>query len=230
MFNIYSIQNTITTDEYIGYTELPLNKVWRDTLQKFTIENSSLYSAMRHYGIKHFRIRPIEEYYGNDIEDKIELIKRRRNCTYNQDILEHKYTPAKKPNIKKKWGIQKKKKPSPKHETNTIKCRSLETGKLKTLHGWKACAKFCNGDITNIKKAVRRGGTAYGYKWWIYKKARDSKRKVYGIHKETGHCTPIFESISEAMRSVGESDRGKGICTSIKYGLTWRGYKWYYSE
>ena len=32
------------------------------------------------------------------------------------------------------------------------------------------------------------------------------------------------------MRAFGEEDKGKGICTSIKWGNYWRGYKWYYSD
>ena len=29
---------------------------------------------------------------------------------------------------------------------------------------------------------------------------------------------------------VGGDDRGKGICTSIKWGSRWKGYMWHYSE
>ena len=104
-----------------------------------------------------------------------------------------------------------------------------QTGKLKTHHGWKAAAEFANGKVTKIKDAIARDGTAYGYKWWVYKQIGSNKRKVYGIHKE-GHVTPIFDSISEAMRAMGEDDRGKGICTSLKWNQRWKGYMWFYAD
>lgn len=186
--------------------------------------------AMRQYGANAFKISILEEYYGKDIESRLQYWIDSTEAIYNKDTLEHKTKPVKRTKSRLKWGIQRKKKPKAKRETNIIKCRSVETGKLKTLHGWEECAKFCNGNVSNIKKAVQRGGTAYGYKWWIYKKAGDSKRQVYGIHKDNGHVTPIFESITAAMKSIGEDDRGKGICTSIKWNLTWRGYYWYYAD
>ena len=52
---------------------------------------------------------------------------------------------------------------------------------------------------------------------------------MYGIHKN-GHVTQVFESIYEAMRSFGEEDKGKGICTSIKWGSRWKGYLWYKAD
>lgn len=229
MYNIYSIVNTQTGDEYVSFTTELLNKVWRDTLQKYTNENSSLYNAMRYYGINRFKIRPIEEYYGKDIDNRVNMIMSRRKCTYNKDVIEYKKREVKRGKSRLRWGIQRKKKPKAKKKTTTLKCRCVETGKLKTLHGWEAAARFCNGDVANIKRAIKREGVAYGYKWWIYKKAEDAKRKVYGIHKE-GHITPVFDSISDAMRAMDEDDRGKGICTSIKWGQRWRGYLWYYAD
>ena len=203
--------------------------MWKEILQKYEHENSSLFSGMRYYGIANFKISILEEFYGSGIEDRMEYWFNRYSPEYNQDVINIPYKEQKKSRSKLKWGIQRTKKPKAKHETNTIKCRNLETGKLKTLHGWKAAADYVDGNITNIKKAIRRQGTAYGYKWWIYKRAKDAKRCVYGIHKE-GHTTPVFQSITEAMKAMGADDRGKGICTSIKWKQRWKGYMWFYAD
>jgi hypothetical protein len=203
--------------------------MWKEILQKYATENSSLFMNMRHYGIANFKISILEEHYGSGIEDRMEYWFNRYTPEYNQEVIEFTHVAQKKCTSKRKWGIQRKHKPSPRHESNIIKCRNVETGKLKTLHGWKAAASYVDGNVTNIKKAIRRKGTAYGYKWWIYKRAKDPKRKVYGVHKD-GHVTPVFNSITEAMRAMGEEDRGKGICTSIKWNQRWKGYMWFYAD
>ena len=229
LYNIFVIKNLVTGHQYIDYTEMMLQRKWKEILQKYQTENSSLFMGMQHYGVSNFKISILEEYYKSDIEDRLKYWFNRYNPEYNQQVMEYVEVKQKKPRSKLKWGIQRTKKPKGKHESNTIKCRHLETGKLKTLHGWKAAADYVDGNVTNIKKAIRRGGTAYGYKWWIYKRAKDAKRTVYGIHKE-GHITPVFESITEAMKAMGADDRGKGICTSIKWKQRWKGYMWHYAE
>jgi len=229
LYNIYVIKNLETGHSYIDYTEKPLNREWREMLQKYESENSSLFMSMRRYNPSNFKISILEEYYKCDIANRMEYWFDRYKPEYNQDVLEHNITRERHTTSKRKWGIQRKKKPSPKHPCNTIKSRCTKTGKLKTHHGWKAAAEFANGKITKIKDAIARDGTAYGYKWWVYKQIGSNKRKVYGIHKE-GHVTPIFDSISEAMRAMGEDDRGKGICTSIKWNQRWKGYMWFYAD
>ena len=229
LYNIYVIKNIKNGHQYIGFTELQLQRKWKEILQKYNDENSALFMHLRYYGISNFKISILEEYYNKDIDNRMEYWFNRYKPEINQDIIIPDHTPQKKCTSKRKWGYQRVHKPSPKHQTNTIKCRNVDTGKIKTLHGWKAAAEYCGGDVTNIKKAVARKGTAYGYKWWIYKRAKDSKRKVYGVHKD-GHITPIFISITEAMRAMGEEDRGKGICTSLKWKQRWKGYMWYYAD
>lgn len=229
MYNIFVIKNLQTHHQYIGFTELTLNKYWKQTLENYSSGSSALFMGLKYYGSDKFKISILEEYYKSDIDNRMEYWIDRYKPEYNQDIIQTPVTPRKKHNSKRRWGYRRVHKPTSSKETNTLKCRSIETGKLKTLHGWKAAADYCNGDITNIKKAVRRKGTAYGYKWWIFKKAKDTKRKVYGVHKQ-GHITPIFDSITLAMKAMGEDDRGKGICTSIKWGQRWKGYMWYYAD
>lgn len=228
--NIYLILNRQTSHKYIGHDTLPLNKVWGNILKNYKDENSSLNNAIRHYKPESFTIRILEEVGGGRVEERMEYWVSKYNPEYNNLVMEHK---GRKLNNKesykngdRRWGYQRKKKPK-KHDKNVIKCRCIETGKLKTFHGWVAAAEFVNGKVSNIRRSIIKDGTAYGYKWWIYKHAKN-KKEVYGVHKN-GHVTPVFESISAAMRSFNEEDRGKGICTSIKWGSRWKGYLWYYS-
>lgn len=232
MFNIYIILNRINGHKYLGFSDLPLNKVWREILENYKTGNSSLYNTMRKWGDKQFTIKIVEEVNKTKLESRMEYWMDKYNPEYNKDAIEYE-TIRRETNTsykqgKRKWGYNRKHKPRGKPRSNVIKCRSLETGKLKTLHGWEACAKFCGGDISNIKKAIRRNGTAYGYKWWIYKK-NELARKVYGVNKD-GDVTKTFNSISEAMRHFNEEDRGKGICTSLKWKQRWKGYLWYYAD
>jgi len=231
--NIYMITNRINGHKYLGFSEKQLNKVWADTLQKYTNENSALYNTMRRVGDKHFKISIVEEVNKNRLEERMEYWMGRYAPEYNNDVIPH--TSRKVDNKasykrgKRKWGIQRSKKPkgSPRH--NVIKCRNIETGKLKTLHGWQACLVFCGGkDLKNIKRAVKTGGSDYGYKWWIYEKNSDIRRKVYGV--ADGDVTKIFDSITSASEAFGCDDRGKGICTSIKWKTKWKGYNWHYAD
>ena len=228
MFNIYVIKNLDNGHHYIDYTKLSLNKQWKELLQNYEQGTDTLSMAMKHYGINKFKISVLEEYYKQDVEERMKYWFNRYSPEYNQEvIIDYNNTKRSTSKHKHKWGYNRKHKPSPKHPTNTIKCRCIKTGKLKTLHGWKAAAAFCNGKVDKIKSSIARDGTAYGYKWWIYKRAKDNKRPVYGVHKE-GHVTTVFDSITNAMIAMGGDDRGKGICTSIKWKQRWKGYMWYY--
>ena len=230
MYNIFIIKHKETGYKYLGYDNRPLNKVWREIHENYTSWNGSLWNTMQRVGIDSFKISIVEEVSEKLLTTRYAYWLDKYAPEYNKDVFEH-VAREKKPNKKtrRRWGYQRVHKPKGEKQRNVIKCSSLETGKLKTLHGWQACADFCNGDLANIKRAIRTGGSAYGYKWWIYKKVGSVKRQVYGVGKE-GQVTKTFESIADAMRAFGEEDRGKGICTSIKWGSRWKGYLWYYSE
>ena len=229
--NIYIILNRQTSHKYIGYDTLPLNKVWSNILKNYGNKNDALSNAIRYYSEEAFTIRILEEVQDRVLVDRVQYWVNKYNPEYNVSVVEHVTRKLdNKGSYKagqKRWGYQRKKKPK-KHDKNVIKCRCLKSGKLRTFHGWVAAAEFANGTASCIRRSIYRDGTAYGYKWWIYKQA-PSKKQVYGVHKN-GHVTETFESISAAMRSFGEEDRGKGICTSIKWGSRWKGYLWYYSE
>ena len=229
MYNIYIIVNRVNGHKYLGSDKRPLNKVWREMLEKADHENTSLYNTMKHVGTDRFSIKIVEEVPEHKLDSRMQYWLDKYNPEYNTGALVEIIERGKYKRSTRRWGIQRKKKPKAKRETNTIKCRNVETGKLKTLHGWKAAAEYVNGDLSNIKKAIKKGSVAYGHTWWIYKKAGDIKRPVYGVNKD-GHFTKVYPSISDAMRDFDGDDRGKGICTSIKWGSRWRGYLWFYEE
>ncbi len=229
--NIYLVLNRQTSHKYIGYDTLPLNKVWGNILKNHGDENTPLANAIKHYSGESFTIRILEEVHENKAKERVDYWVEKYNPEYNISVIEHKTKRVNNKESYKKgdrrWGYQRKKKPK-KHDKNVIKCRNIETGKIRTFHGWVAAAEYVNGKASCIRRSITREGTAYGHKWWIHKHAKN-KKQVYGVHKN-GHVTPVFDSISEAMRSFNEEDRGKGICTSIKWGSRWKGYLWYYSE
>lgn len=232
MINIYLILNRKNGHKYLGSDVRPLNKVWREIHQKYESWNGPLYNTMKYYGMDAFTIRIVEEVQESNLEERLKYWTDRYQPEYNNSVIPHETKHIDNKQVyrkgKRKWGYNRKHKPNKKENKNVIKCRNVETGKLKTLHGWDAAAKFCGGYVANIKRAIRTNGTAYGYKWWVYKQV-DIKRSVYGVHKD-GSVTQIFETISSAMRAFNEEDRGKGICTSIKWGSRWKGYLWFYCD
>ena len=90
-------------------------------------------------------------------------------------------------------------------------------------------AKFFNGKTSNISYAIKSGSTAYGYKWEKID-VNPVKRKVYGIEKDTGQKTMIFESIADAGRCFSNKSRWSGIRNSLKApGIkTYMKHYWYY--
>ena len=228
MINIYIIINRKNGNKYLGFDTLPINKIWKNILEKYQYENTTLYSTMNHIGIEHFTIKIVEEYYGKDIDSRMEYWIDKYKPEYNTDIIGYEIKPAppRKKKYNKNW--MNKRRPKTIRRKCVIKCRNVETGKLKTLHGWDEVESFCNGYRANIIQAMKRNGTAYGYEWWFHQKI-DIKRPVYGINKD-GDKTKTFDCIADAMRAFGYEDRCKGICTSIKWNREWCGYKWYYAS
>ena len=229
MINIFIVVNRVNGHKYLGFDSRPLNKVWREMLQKSNNETTSLYNTMKHVGSDRFSIKIVEEVADHKLDERMEYWMDRYQPEYNNGALVEYKSRGEYKRDGRKYGIMRKKKPKAKRDTNTIKCRNIETGKLKTLHGWKAAVEYVDGDLSNIKRAVKNDTIAYGHKWWIYKKLDSIKKSVYGVNKD-GHYTKVYESISDAMRDFGGDDRGKGICTSIKWNKRWRGYLWFYEE
>ena len=199
-------------------------------LENCANENTSLFNTMKHTGTDRFSIKIVEEVSDHKLEERMGYWFDRYSPEYNIGAMPEVVTRgAYKKKTRRITGIMRKKKPKGARTTNTIKCRNIETNKLKTLHGWKAACDYVNGERSNIKRAIARKSIAYGHYWWIHKKAGDTKKPVYGVNKD-GHYTEVYESIAAAMRAFGEEDKGKGICTSIKWKRRWRGYLWYYRD
>ena len=143
--NIFIVLNLDNGCKYIHHTPLPLNKQWKQMLDTYMNENSSLSIAMRLHGIERFRIKILEECNDNKLQDRLAYWIEREQPEYNKTVLEHTTNSFDNKKSyregKRKWGYNRKKKPSNKR-TNTIKCRNLETGKIKTFHGWAEAAAF----------------------------------------------------------------------------------------
>ena len=129
---------------------------------------------MKYYGPGAFSIKIVEEVNENRLEERMKYWSDRYSPEYNEAVISYETRSVdNKESYRKgerKWGYNRKHKPKKKSNKIVLKCRNLETGKLKTIHGWESAAKFCGGYVANIKRAIRTNTNAYGYKWWIYKK------------------------------------------------------------
>jgi len=88
------------------------------------------------------------------------------------------------------------------------------------------------GDVrksSNILLSAKKGWIAYGYRWKLLE-AKTLKKPVKGIHKRNW-VEVNYESISDAIRELGEGSRGTGLIRSLKhpYKYTWKGFLWFYA-
>jgi hypothetical protein len=228
MKTIFIIINQSNASAYIGYTDKLLNKYWKELISNCCNVNDPLNRTMCEQGIEQFRIRELEEIYvESKLDERLAHWIDKYDPVYNKEVKEH--VPVKKNYFtrRKDWAKGK----TSKKDKVLIKAREIATGKIKQWRGWHNCANKVNGDYRNILKAMKRGGSAYGYdNWRVVERPEDPRRPVYGVDA-TGNHTKVFESITAASRALGEQDNKgtKGICTSLKYKTRYKGYNWYYA-
>jgi group I intron endonuclease len=100
---IYIITNTITGDNYVGYSKDPVDRFKRHCYNSKS-GNTYLYRAMRKYGTKNFEMNVLQE-DGNLSEDETFWIKK-LNPTYNMTEGGEGGDTSKSPNYKK--GMEKR--------------------------------------------------------------------------------------------------------------------------
>ena len=88
------------------------------------------------------------------------------------------------------------------------------------------------GDVrksSNILLSAKKGWIAYGYRWKLLE-SKTLKKPVKGIHKRNW-VEVNYESISAAIRELGEGSCGTGLIRSLKhpYKYTWKGFLWFYA-
>ena len=138
MINIYMIVNRQNGHKYLGSDVRPLNKVWREILEKYELWNGSLYNTMKYYGPGAFSIKIVEEVNENRLEERMKYWSDRYSPEYNEAVIAHETVHVDNKESyrrgERKWGYNRKHKPKKKSNKIVLKCRNLETGKLKTIY------------------------------------------------------------------------------------------------
>ena len=101
-------------------TLYPSIRYGKNILEKYQYENTTLYSTMQHTGIEHFTIKIVEEYYGKDIDNRMQYWIDKYQPEYNTDVRKwdgRKIDRKKKYN--KDWS--KKRRPKTIRNKNIIK-------------------------------------------------------------------------------------------------------------
>lgn len=108
---------------------------------------------------------------------------------------------------------------------------NIETGEEKVWENAREAALEVAGNRnknSNILLSARKGYKCYGYKWKLLEN-KSKKKAVKGVHKKTWEEV-FYESISDAVRDIGNGTKGAGINKSLRnpHKYTWRGYYWFY--
>jgi len=251
---IYLITNKENGHKYVGQTTQGMNKRWQHHLQEaLKMSDKPIHIAMRKYGNHRFNIQEIDECDGELLNEKEAYWIKHYNTFesaegYNdtsgvektsQKILTetHKENISIKLTTKAKiepWGIiTDKNRGDGKHCGLQMRGINLQTGVCTEYENARMAALSITGDPnknSNILLAARSGGTAYGHKWQILEE-KSKKKAVFAVDKKTREIGDRYDSIADAVRSVGESAKGTGLIKSLRNPgrYSWKGYYWFYS-
>ncbi len=243
---IYLITNKENGYKYIGQTILPMNKRWQQHIQEANrMSSTPLHKAFRQHGVHRFNIQEIDECDESLLNEKELQWIQHHNPEYNEvienipspNIVEEVKTPPRQ-KVKseyKSWGnLTEKNRGNGKHSGFKIRCKSLKYGTIKDYDSAREAARDITGDPgknANILLAARTGGTAYGYKWQLMED-KTKKKPIFGVNKKTELIELRYESISAAMKELGEDGKGPGLIKSLKNPgrYSWKGHWWFYSR
>jgi hypothetical protein len=238
---VYIIINKETGHKYLNSTTLSMNKEWQNhILASNKMSTQLIHRAFRQYGLHKFMIKQIDECDENNLEDKVIYWFEQYKPEYNDPLPKKK--PEPEPIIEEPVAIVKEKKSTWRQirpeERSTGKCLSIrvqgthiETGEVKEWENARAAALEITGDKkrnSNVLNAAKKGNTYYGYRWKVLD-TKTHKRSVKGVHKVT-HVEVYYESISEAIRQIGDGSNGSGLLKSLRNPnkYTYKGFLWYY--
>ena len=237
--SIYTIINKENGHRYINYTLLALNKEWQNHIESSKrMSHELIHRAFRQFGIEKFRIIQLDECEERFLEERRLHWMYQYYPEYNDKLpkkQEPEIIPVPKPVVEKKttWReIKPEERGSGKYSSIRIMGILVETGETKEWENSRMAAIEITGDVrksSNILLSAKKGWIAYGYRWKLLE-SKTLKKPVKGIHKRNW-VEVNYESISAAIRELGEGSCGTGLIRSLKhpYKYTWKGFLWFYA-
>lgn len=233
---IYLIINKQTGHKYIGKTTQLMNKEWQYQIdQSKRMSPKPLHKAFRKYGVHNFMIKEIDEGNESILEERKQYWINQYKPEYNDETFEVKekeeevIVKEQKPKIKPTF--------KPEHRATgkllsiPIQGLNITTGEIREWDNSRDAAEEITGNRNynaNIIKCARTGGVCYGYRWSLLEN-KTLKKKIKAVNKVTWQ-EYHFESISDAIRRVGNGCKGSGIKKALKSKgrYTWKGHMWFY--
>lgn len=242
---VYLIINKENGHKYVGQTTQPLNKRWQQHIQEANrMSPKPLHRAFRKYGVGKFTMKVIDECDESLLNEKEQYWIEQYNTSeegYNdskpiliqetKNIISNTITIPQKSKIEP-WGcLTEENRGNGKHSGLKIMGINIETGEEKIWENAREAALEVAGDRnknSNILLSARKGYKCYGYKWKILEN-KPKKKAVRGVHKRTWEEV-FYESISDAVRDMGNGTRNTGLIKSLRnpHKYTWKGYYWFY--
>lgn len=256
---IYLIVNKQNGHKYVGQTTQGMNKRWQQHIQEaMRMSDKPLHHAMRKYGNHNFMIKELDECDENLLDEKEQYWIEKYNTFesaegYNVQSLDstnggsrpifsiasnRERTDEEVTNIKKEpWGfLLAENRGSGYASRIEMLGINIETGEERIWESAREAAEEVTNNpkyAHNILRAADNGWKAYGYRWRRLGK-QTNKVKVYGVHKRTWERTPVYESIRQAAKIHGDTNKspGGGLTKSLKnpHRNTWKGYYWFVYE
>ena len=250
---IYLIINKENGHKYIGQTTQPINKRWQQHIQEANrMSSKPIHRAFRKYGVDKFTMKVIDECderllneneeYWIEQYNTFESAEGYNTTSGNIPIFSQE-TKDIMPNVERTESLTQKAKIEPwgclteenrgngKHSGIKIMGVNIETGEEKIWENAREAALEVAGDRnknSNILLSARKGYKCYGYRWKLLEN-KPKKKAVKGVCKRTWEEV-FYESISAAVRDLGNGTRSSGLIKSLRnsHKYTWRGYYWFY--
>lgn len=222
---IYKIINDINDKIYVGMTRYTIENRWKEHKINYRYKNTHLYSAMKKYGIEHFKILLIEE------------------CPIDKLIEREAYWIKKLDSFHNGYNMTEGKGEGNATSFNARKVEQydLEGNYITTYSSLSEAGMITHTESRNIRRAaVHQCKTAGGFQW----KFPDDPIKIeavelphgggkgkptYQIDLKTGEILNEFSSASQAAIFIGV-DKCKIINCCNHKKESCEGYKWEYKE
>lgn len=245
---VYLIINKESGQKYVGQTTLPINKRWQQHIHEANrMSPTPLHRAFRKYGVDKFTMKVIDEcderlltekehywieqynsYLSEGGYNDITITIQKNDDNTTKKII---VPPPQKSKVEPWGSLTEQNRGNGRHCGLKIMGLNIETGEEHIWENARDAAHEVAGDRnknSNILLSARKGYKCYGYRWKLLEN-KTKKKAVRGVCKRSWQEVH-FESISEAVRSVGNGSKGTGLLKSLRnpHKYTWKGYYWFY--